>query len=406
MTSGVVFVDVVGGAAGDMLLAALLDAGAAEDAVRDNVERVIPGRVRWRTECVRRGGFRARRLVVEAVTGTQRPPGRRRRLSGLAEAVSGADLPPTVADAALRVLGRLAEAERRVHGVGSGDVDVHEIGDDDTLLDVVGVTSALHAMGAGRVVCSSLPLAFGGSAPGRHGHGEVPLPAPVTLELARSFTLRPARAPGERVTPTAAAILAALAEPGPDLPNMTLASVGYGAGTRDPAGWPNLVRVLVGKAAGRDATAPSTTLVVVETNLDDLSPELVASAGESLLAGGALDVWTTPTLMKKGRPGVVVSALCDPSDAHTIRALMFEQTSTLGVRSYEVSREELDRRTEIVVVGGERIRVKVASLDGRVLSAKPEHDDVRAAAATTGRAVRAVAQDAAAAAGAFLVERA
>src|SRR5205823_4307653 len=147
------------------------------------------------------------------------------------------------------------------------------------------------------------------------------------------------------------------------------------------------------------------TLTVVEANLDDLSPELVASAAESMLAAGALDVWTTPTVMKKGRPGVVLSALCDPAVAPMLRRRLFEETSTLGVRSYEVLRQELDRRTETIIAGGETIRVKVASLSGRITSAKPEYDDVRAVAAATGRSVRDVAEEAHAAARTLVFEQ-
>jgi uncharacterized protein (TIGR00299 family) protein len=396
----VAYVDALGGAAGDMLLAALLDAGAPEGDVRRIVDRVMPRGFAWRTEEVERGGFRGRRLVVDAGPATRVRP-----MGDLLASVEGAELPPGIADLAGRVLRRLAEAEAAVHGVPTADVRLYELGDDDTLLDVVGVVAALDALAVERVVVSNLPLAFGRTAPGRQGHADIPLPAPVALELLRGFNLRPARAPGEPVTPTAAALLATLAEPGPDLPQLTLEAVGYGAGTRDPEGAPNLVRVLVGSAP-RPGSARDRPLVVLEANLDDLSPELVADAVQALLTAGALDAWTTPVVMKKGRPAVIVSALCEPSKVDALRRVFFTQTSTLGVRSTTVMRSELDRRIETVEVSGTAVRVKVAVLDGRVVTAKPEHDDVRALAAERGRPVREVAAEADAAARELLWERA
>jgi hypothetical protein len=220
------------------------------------------------------------------------------------------------------------------------------------------------------------------------------VPAPVTLELLRGFELRPAGAGSELlepVTPTGAAVLAALGEPASELPEILLEAVGIGAGSRDPVRVANVVRCLVGSA--RDVTlGGGRRLQVVEANVDDLSPELVPDAIEALLEAGALDAWATPTVMKRGRPGVTVSALCEPDALAKVRRAFFESTSTLGVRVHAVSRPELERRVFEIELpeSGSRIRVKVGFLDGRPVSSKPEHDDVVEAARKLGRPVRSV----------------
>ena len=277
---------------------------------------------------------------------------------------------------ALAVLERLLEAEARVHGLPLEELELEELGEDDTLLDVVGIAAALEALGVERIVVSPIPMpvARGGSGAGGHG-----VPAPVVLELLRGFELRPsdAREPHETVTPTGAAVLAALAEPVHAIPRLVLEAVGTGAGRRDPAGAPNVVRVLLGSpvAAGGGSDRE---LLVLEANVDDLIPELVPDAVEALLSAGARDAWVTPVVMKHGRPGVTVSALCDLEALAEVRRAFFETTSTLGVRVHPVERPELDRRVVEIDLpdAGPRIRVKIGFLDGRPVSAKPEHDDV------------------------------
>jgi pyridinium-3,5-bisthiocarboxylic acid mononucleotide nickel chelatase len=404
-----IYVDVVGGAAGDMLLAALLDAGAPARPVWDAVDAILPGRFACSTDSVLRGGMRAALLRIEPgaaappTRGTPDPDLAPRAVSDLLAAVDGAPLHPRVAAAARAVLERLGEAEARVHGSRSGESALHTLGDDDTLLDVVGVCAALHAARIDRVLVSAVPLESEGRLPASGGHPEIPLPAPVTLELLRGFRTRPGGS-GEVVTPTAAAIFAALASPADGFPDMTIEAIGYGAGTRDPADRPNVVRVVLGTQASVTAE-PSTQddlvvrgLVVMEANLDDLSPELISDAVQAMLSAGSLDVWTTPVQMKKGRPGVVLSVLCEPGAQDRLRSVFFETTSTFGVRSHRVERAELERRTVSVDLADGSIRVKVGLLGGRVISATPEHDDVAALAARAGRSVRRVYEEAAAAA--------
>jgi pyridinium-3,5-bisthiocarboxylic acid mononucleotide nickel chelatase len=391
-----VHVDVAGGAAGDMLLAAFLDAGASIEPIQDAVSAVLGRPIEIGTAEVLRGGLRA--LALRLPSGLEQVSADRSPLDLLA-AVERAKVADGVRLRASAVLVHLGEAEARVHGVPLDRVRLEELGADDTLVDVVGISAALEALDVGTISVSSLPVAPAGSQ-GDHGsHGLRGSLAPVTLELLRGFTLRPSEALDlpEPVTPTAAAVFAALGEPADQVPGMRLDSVGTGAGTSDPSGVANVVRVLLGTPAVEPGGLER-RLLVVESNVDDLSPELVPDAIEALRSAGALDAWSTPIVMKRGRPGLTVSALCAPGTLEEVRRAFFEATSTLGVRVTEVARRELERRIVEVDLadGGPRIRVKVAFLDGRAISAKPEHADVVEAAGKLGRPVRAVHETASA----------
>ncbi len=388
--SRLLHVDAIGGAAGDMLLAALLDAGAPLERVAEAVSAVLGRDVELGTTEVRRGGLRALALELPEWVAD---PARRRRPLELLEAVGRASLGDRVHDLATPVLQRLVEAEARVHGLAVEELELEELGEDDTLVDVVGIAAALDALGVERLSVSSLPLP---PPSGDAAHGS---PGAATLELLRGFEIRPSVTGelSETVTPTAAAVLAALGEPAEEMPAMTVERIGYGAGVRDPSGVPNVVRVLVGSPA-RPTAAGDRGLLVLEANVDDLSPELVPDAIEALLSAGALDAWATPVHMKKGRPGLTVSALCEPDVRGEVQRAFFEATSTFGLRVHEVARPELERRIVEVDVaeGGPRVRMKLGLLDGRVVSVKPEHDDVVEAAGKLGRPVREVHEQASA----------
>jgi uncharacterized protein (TIGR00299 family) protein len=378
--SRVVFVDPIGGAAGDMLLAALLDAGASEEAVLSAVEAVLPGRLQISADEVRRAGIRARLLRVTPGAGSVDPEPR--RMTDLVWAVDRAFLPERVGSMARSVLERLGAAEARVHGVAPDDLTLHQLGEDDTLLDVVGVAAAIAALDVERLMVGPVPIGA---------------PGPATLELLRGFSVRGGGAE-ESVTPTAAAILSALGVPAHDVSDMRLEAVGYGAGSRDPADRPNVVRVLLGSTSTPAAAPRTRPLSVVETNVDDLTPELVADSLRDLMTAGALDAWVTPVHMKKGRPGFLISALCEPALEPEMRAALFRATPTFGVRAYTVQRTELERRTVAVPLEGGDVRIKLGILEGEVVSATPEHDDVVALAHQADRPVREVYEEAAAAA--------
>ena len=299
------------------------------------------------------------------------------------EQLARADLDQGVRERALAVFERLAEVESSVHGVVLDDVHFHEIGAVDTLIDVVGAVSLLAALGVSRVVCSPLPMGGGTT---RAAHGVLPLPAPATAALLVGAPVFGVALQAELVTPTGAALAATLADAWGALPAMTLRKIGYGAGTADFPERANLVRVLLGEASDMALGE----VVVLETNLDDLLPELVPDAAERCFAAGALDVWTAPVMMKKGRPGLVLSALARPAVQDAVARAMLEHTSALGVRVARWARYELQREVMIVEVDGRPVRVKLGRMEGRVVNVAPEHDDCAAAAAGTGTAVQSI----------------
>jgi uncharacterized protein (TIGR00299 family) protein len=385
------YIDAIGGLAGDMLLAALVDAGAPLAQVQAAVGTVVPRESTPFFEAVTRRGLHS--LVLRVSPSDPRRVTPLRSFHDLTAMIDQAPLPPAVQTMARSILARLGEAEARIHGMPVDDLRLHELGDDDTLIDVVGVATALAALGVDHIYVSSLPLAVGETA--HSDHGDLPLPAPATLDLLRGFPVH-GHAGGELVTPTGAAIVAALATPVRQLPAMTIERVGYGAGSRNPHDFPNLARVLIGTLAPEPVreTELERDLVVVEANLDDLSPQLVADAADAIRIAGALDVWITPIQMKKGRSAVLLSALCEPGTESRVRRAFFESTSTLGVRAHVVRRTELERQTVTVALRAGTVRVKLGLLNGRVVSSAPEHDDVAALARQTGEPVRRVYEEA------------
>ena len=375
----VLWVDAVAGVAGDMLLGALVDAGADADRVRAGLAGLdVPG-LEVAFDETHRGGLRGIHARVTAPDQTRHRPWRDVR--ALLEA---ADLPERARGRALAVFERLAGAEGRVHGVPAETVHFHEVGALDAIADVCGVALALEDLGVERLVCSPLPMPRGWVVA---DHGRLPLPAPAVLELVKGAPVYGVDVEVELVTPTGAALVSALAEGFGPLPPMRLERVGYGAGTRDFAWGPNVVRVLAG-APVEDGAAPRVSLV--EANLDDLSPELVPDAAEAAFAAGALDVWTTPVIMKKSRPGIVLSALARPAQEDEVARAILRSTSSLGVRMTSYRRHELARDWRTVRVDDEDVRVKVGRLEGERPVLAPEHDDCARVAARTGRTVASV----------------
>jgi uncharacterized protein (TIGR00299 family) protein len=382
----VAYLDCVGGLAGDMLLAALLDAGADERALRELPAGLGIGDVRIDVSRVERNGVPA--LYVDVVPPADAPPRTWRRMRDL---VASGHLPDRARVRALAALDRLAHAEARIHGIPVDDVHFHELGGVDTLVDVCGAGVLLESLGIDEIACSPLPYTRGLV---RAAHGVLPSPAPATVELLRGAQIQGAPGAREAVTPTGAALAITLASAWGPPPLLALEAAGYGAGRDDPPEAPNVVRVLVGTTI---SSAPEQA-VLVETNLDDLVPELVPDAAARCFAEGALDVWVTPVQMKKGRPGVVLSALCRPGGEHRVATALFEESTALGVRVQPVRRYELDREHRTVSVTGGEVRVKIGLLGGRVVNVAPEHDDCAALARAHGKPVKAVWAEALAAA--------
>ena len=368
----------MGGLAGDMLLAALLDAGAELESLRRVPPALDIDGVEIDVERVERHGIGALHLRIEATD--DHAHRHYREIRGLVEA---ADLPERVRVRSLEAFKRLAEVEGGIHGVPPDDVHFHELGSLDTLVDVCGAFVLLEELAVERVVSSPLPFARGLV---KAAHGVLPLPAPATLGLLEGAALVGVDTEAELVTPTGAAIAATVVEEWGALPPLMLEAVGYGAGTMHLPDRPNVVRVVVGSESPR----PAGRVVLLETNLDDLPPELVPDAVERCFEAGALDVWTVPVQMKKGRPGFVLSVLARPDVQGEMARVLLEETSALGVRVSRLDRYELERDERVVELEGGTVRVKVGLLDGRVVNLAPEHDDCAALARSTGRSVKSV----------------
>ena len=371
------YLDCFSGAAGDMILGALVDAGAPEDAVRTSLEALdIPG---WelRFTPVSRAGLRATRAEVTAA-----PSPEARSYIEVAALIERAPLADGVKRRALDTFRVLGEAEARVHGVPLEEVHLHEAGAVDAIVDIVGCAAALEALRPELVVTSPITTGRGIIS---SAHGPIPIPAPAVTELLAGATLTE-RGDVELITPTGAAIIAAATTRFGPIPAMTLEATGYGAGAREDE-IPNVLRVLVGEVSDdeRDASA-----LLIECNLDDMSPELVPYVIEKLIATGAQDAWTTPIVMKKGRPALKLAVLTARAEMDSILEVLFTETTTLGLRMTPVAKRELEREWTNVDVEGYIVRVKIGRFEGRIATASPEYEDASKVARLTGLPLKEV----------------
>lgn len=379
----IAYFDAIGGAAGDMILGSLLDAGLPLADLEGELAKLSLSGYSLRREPARKGAIVATQFHVDidAPDHDHHDHGAHdahhgRSLTRIVDVISASALPARVKDRAVQVFQNLGEAEARIHGVALDEVHFHEVGAVDSIVDIVGACIALDLLGIERVFASPLPV---GSGTVQTQHGLFPVPAPATLEL-----LARAQVPiiadsvhAEQVTPTGAAILTSLATF--ERPAMTLDRVGYGAGQADLA-IPNVLRVWLGETAG----GKQERLTVLETNIDDMNPELYGPVLQRLLDRGALDAYLTPIVMKKGRPGTQIGVLCRPSDRQHLSELLLCETTTMGVRWYEVERCAAARSVEEVETAYGAVAVTVKWLDGRPAAAVPEFEDCRRLAESAG----------------------
>lgn len=372
--SRIAYLDCFSGLSGDMLLGAMLHVGLDLRALRAELDKLSIEGWSLRSESVTRSGIAATKAHVDLAEAPQP----HRRLPDILRLLERSSLPPEDAGRASAVFQRLADAEARVHGVASDEITFHEVGALDAIIDIAGAVIGLRLLGIETLYCSPLP-AGGGAA--RSSHGALPVPAPATLELVAMagapLASSHADRPMEMVTPTGAAIATTLAKF--DRPPMHVESVGYGAGGRDPHGWPNVLRLWVG-----DAVEPRKTMLLIETNIDDMNPEICGYAQEKLFAAGAADVWMQPIQMKKNRPGILLSVLCDTALEDAIAAVLLRETSTLGVRVREVARHEAQRESVQFESSLGRAAAKIKRLPGEPPRAAPEYEACRALAESTG----------------------
>ena len=377
------YLDCPGGVSGDMLLGALIDLGVEPEAIAAPLRSLPLGDWSLSAREVRRAGLRATQAIVQVAQGAEPA----RTLAGIEALLGAGALPEGIRARAAAVFRRLAGAEARVHGEPVERAHVHEVGRTDAVVDIVGTLLALDRLAIGAVHCSALPLATEGAT--RSAHGPLPLPAPATLEiLSRVSAPIRAGAPatrGEQVTPTGAALVAELATFG--RPPLRLERVGVGAGTRDDPDHPNILRAWIGVAESPATALPVRPVVVLETNVDDVTGEQAGFAVERLRAAGALDVWLAPSAMKKGRSGLQVTAVARPEAESAVATSMLRELPTLGVRVRDERRYETQRELRRVATPLGPAMVKVRRLPGEAPAVAPEYEDCATLARESGRPI-------------------
>ena len=376
---GHLHVDGASGAAGDMFLGAALDLGVPAEVIRAAIDR-LGASLDLRIDRVVRGGIAAVDVGVlaggekvddfghEHEHGHGHGHGHGRHYKAIREQVTGAGLDVGVRDRALDIFDRIARAEARLHGTDIDRVHFHELGALDALADVVGAAAALEWLGATSI--SAAPVAVGGGVT-RSAHGKLPVPAPATLEVLREVgaPIRAGDAAFELCTPTGAAILASAVTAWQPTGDFVPVAVGYGAGDRELDDRPNVLRLIAGRRP-----EPAASMILFETNIDDMSPELAAHAASAMEAAGAVDVWWTPITTKKSRPAWVLSALAPAAKATAVERALFSETSTIGVRRRPVDRLIADREIVTVETRYGAARIKIARIGGEIVNAAPEFD--------------------------------
>lgn len=362
------YFDCFAGASGDMILGALVAAGVSSRALVEQLQSLNVSGWKIDFENVDRSGISSTYAHVQ--TGHEHA---HRHLGDVLKIIYESGLNERVKDRAARIFSRLGEAESRVHNEPVEKIHFHEVGAVDAIIDVCGAAVGFDLLGVEQFISSPLRVGFGMA---RMAHGQFPIPPPAVSELLKGKPIYAGDIEGEFVTPSGAAIITTVCERFENIPSIRIEASGYGAGTRNPKGFPNALRILVGEI--EDANHPDEALVMIETNIDDMSPQLFGHVMDRAFDLGALDCYLTNTHMKKNRPGVLLSILCLPQDREKFLQMMFAETTTIGARSYEVRRRALTRETVRVQTQFGEIDVKVARGSNGSVKVMPEFEQCRA----------------------------
>ena len=385
------YFDCYSGASGDIIVGALIDAGADFDALRQTLLSLGVDGFDVAVEKVKKKGVMATKFHVNV---DEHHPHPHRHLRHVVEIIEKGDLPQLVRDASIETFRRIGVAEAEIHGTTVERVHFHEVGAVDSIVDIVGTHLALHDLGIERILASPLHV---GSGTVQCAHGLMPVPAPATALLLKGAPSYGGDVEGELVTPTGAALITQLAAGFGPMPAMTIDACGFGAGTKDLADRPNVLRVLLGATAA--VVGAEETIVVIEANIDDMQGELFPPLVESLMNAGARDAFVTPILGKKGRPAQLVTVLCDRDKVRTLTAILFRESTTLGVRHRDEQRLVLHREWQEVQTNYGPVRIKIARHEGEAITRAPEFDDCRKLAELGRVPVRVVYEAAVAAMG-------
>ncbi|HZY61918.1 MAG TPA: nickel pincer cofactor biosynthesis protein LarC [Edaphobacter sp.] len=403
----IAYLDCFAGISGDMFLGALVDAGVSPQVLHDAVASLNIG-AHLKIEKVDRSGISSTKVhVLEDAELAEEKHGHShdhahsaehhhhhgRHLEAIRKLIEFSELEDEVKQKAIKTFELLGESEARIHNVDVEKIHFHEVGATDAIVDIVAATAGIHALAADQWFCSAINV---GGGMVDCAHGRFPVPAPATADLLRGLPTYSADPQMELVTPTGAALIRMLAPTFGQQPAMRIQNIGYGAGTRNPKGFPNVLRLNIGESesAVRDNAQ---TVTVIETALDDLNPQIIAHVTEQALQQGALDVMLTPVVMKKGRAGTLVTVLCDPENSAALEGLLLRETSTLGIRIRQERRSCLQRAHQTVTTAYGDIRIKIGRLAEEEMNAAPEFEDCRKAAATHNVPVKLVLQSAIAA---------
>ena len=374
------YLDCFSGISGDMFVGALLDVGLPLERLFADLKKIPLGFYEFKRTRALRGHLVGTRVEI-------RVPGKQpsRKLRDIEALIRDSELSAGVKERALEVFSRLAEAEGKLHNMPPEQVHFHEVGAVDAILDIVGACIGLEFLEISQLTCSPVNVGSGCVAA---AHGSLPVPAPASLELLKDLPIYSSGVDGELGTPTGAALISTLATGFGPIPPMRVERIGYGAGAREIPGHPNLARLLLGESAEpvrvRDGAPGDEVVSVIEANVDDMSPQLYGYFIDQALAAGALDVTCTPIQMKKDRPGILLSVLCTPEKGDALAQMLFEQTTTIGVRIYEARRKILERELVSIQTPYGAVNVKVAKRDGKVLNVAPEYEDCRRLASEKG----------------------
>src|SRR6202140_12582 len=364
-----VYFDCFSGISGDMTLGALVDAGCSADLLRGELKSLQGSGWGVTPEKAWKNGMSA--TYVRVKTEDQQ---KHRSLSTILEILKTSQLAPPVRERASAIFRKLGEAEAHVHDAPLEKVHFHEVGAVDAIVDIVGACIGFHALGIERFACS--PLNVGGGT-AKMAHGVLPVPAPATARLLQGAPTFSNGIQRELVTPTGAAIVATLCDSFGPQPPMTVSAIGYGAGTADLEGQPNVLRIMIGETADKVSSASDEEISIIEANLDDMNPQIYGYVLEKALLAGALDVYTTALQMKKNRPGTLLTILSRPEDTDTMMSLIFAETTTFGIRTHRAQRRALPREWVNVSTAYGSVRIKLSRSNGHILHVTPEYDDCR-----------------------------
>lgn len=383
------YFDCFSGISGDMCLGAVVDAGVSLSSLEKALKALPVRDYKLVSGKVTRCGISATKVDVVIKAGKGRHKHTAKTWRDIRKIIGEATFPEDVKAKGLRVFRRLFEAEAFVHGMPFDKVHLHELGGTDCLVDIFGSIVGLDLLGVDRLYSSRVNL---GSGTVVTDHGILPVPAPATIELLRGRPVYSSSAAFELTTPTGAAILTGLGADFSGLPVMSVETIGYGAGNKDTAATPNVLRIMVGRGAGPEGLYE--TVTVIETNIDDMNPQIYEDVFRKLLDAGALDVSVESVIMKKGRPGLKLTVLSGDADLERISDLIFRETTTIGLRFHKVVRKTLDREIRKVGTKYGMVRIKIARLAGEVVNVSPEYEDLKALSVKTGLPIKRIAEEA------------